>query len=99
MRKALRSLKEWLRVNRPRPLGEIWADVLVKLRGHYAYFGVSDNGPWLRNYRQAVLGLLYRWLNRRSQKRSFTWPTFYAYVDAHPLNPPMRLVNLNSAFV
>lgn len=99
LRKSLRSLKEWLRVNRPRPLREIWADVLVKLRGHYAYFGVSDNGPSLRRYRQAVLELLFRWLNRRSDQRSFTWTTFYAYVDVHPLSPSMRLVNLNSAYV
>jgi group II intron reverse transcriptase/maturase len=98
MRKSLRSLKEWLRINRCRPLTELWADVKAKVRGHNAYFGVSDNGRWLHVFRLAVIRLLYRWLNRRSQRRSFTWRTFYAYVDAHPLPPPSRPVNLNSAF-
>jgi hypothetical protein len=99
LRKALRSLTEWLRISRHLPLAELWAAALTKLRGHYGYFGVSDNGPWLRWYRLAMLKVLYRWLNRRGQRRSFTWWSFYDYVDAHPLNPPMRLINLNSAFV
>jgi RNA-directed DNA polymerase len=98
-RKALRSTKEWLKLNRYRPLREIWADALQKLRGHNAYYGVSDNSEWLHRYRDGVLRQLYYWLNRRSQRRSFTWAKFYAYVDAHPLSPAMRIVNLNSAYV
>jgi group II intron reverse transcriptase/maturase len=99
LRKSLRSIGEWLRSNRRMPLCELWAELKAKLRGHYAYYGVSDNGPWLGRFRLAVLRHVYRWLNRRSQRRSFTWRRLNAYVDAHPLTPKVRLVNLNSAYV
>lgn len=98
-RRALRSFKEWLKLNRCRPLRELWADALQKLRGHYAYYGVSDNAVWLTRFRKEVLHLLYEWLNRRGQRKSFTYQRFFRYVDVHPLSPPMRLVNLNSAWV
>lgn len=98
-RRALRSMKEWLKSNRCRPLREIWAEVLPKLRGHYAYYGVSDNARWLELFRTCVLRLLFKWLNRRGQRQSFTYPRFFRYEEAHPLSPRMRLVNLNSAQV
>jgi RNA-directed DNA polymerase len=97
--RSLRSFKEWLKLNRCRPLREIWTEVLPKLRGHYAYYGVSDNSKWLARFRREVLELLLGWLNRRGQRRSFTRESFFRYVDLYPLSPPMRLVNLNSARV
>ncbi len=98
-RRALRSFKEWLKLNRCRPLRDLWADALQKLRGHYAYYGVSDNAVWLTRFRKEVLHLLFEWLNRRGQRQSFTYASFFRYVDVHPLQPRMRLVNLNSAWV
>ncbi len=86
-------------MNRTRPIGELWMELAQKLRGHSAYYGVSDNSPWLQRFRYAVLWLLYRWLNRRSQRRSFSVASFYRYIDRYPLVTPSRLVNLNSAFV
>ncbi|ASF48347.1 group II intron reverse transcriptase/maturase [Methylovulum psychrotolerans] len=43
------------------------------LQGHIQYFGVSGNSRSLRQYRYQVQRLLFKWLNRRSQRRSFTW--------------------------
>lgn len=43
------------------------------LQGHIQYFGVSGNSRCLRQYRYQVQRLLFKWLNRRSQRRSFTW--------------------------
>ena len=81
------------------PLKELWPAVNRKLAGHFQYYGVSDNWPRLVAFRTAALRLLYKWLNRRSQRRSFTWPRFYAYVDRFGLAGPKRLINPNSAFV
>ena len=44
-----------------------------KLRGHFNYFGVTDNSQALYRFEREVNILLFKWLNRRSQRRSFTW--------------------------
>ena len=44
-----------------------------KLRGHYNYFGVVGNISALHIVYSHVIELLYKWLSRRSQKKSFTW--------------------------
>ncbi|MFC1706528.1 group II intron reverse transcriptase/maturase [Planctomycetota bacterium] len=98
-RSKLRGIGQWLKENRTQALTELWGMVNRKLTGHYLYYGVSDNWPRLMAFRKAVLLLLFKWLNRRSQRPSFTWPKFYAYVDRFGLASPKRLVNLNSAFV
>ena len=41
--------------------------------GHWNYYGVIGNSQSLSQYEYQVRGLLYKWLNRRSQKRSYTW--------------------------
>jgi len=44
--------------------------------GHYQYYGVSDNLRSLRRYELAASRILFKWLNRRSQRRSVTWTRF-----------------------
>lgn len=46
------------------------------LRGHLAYYAVSGNSRCLRQYFYAASRLLFKWLNRRSQRRSITWARF-----------------------
>jgi group II intron reverse transcriptase/maturase len=46
------------------------------LRGHLAYYAVSGNSRCLRQYFYAASRLLFKWLNRRSQRRSVTWARF-----------------------
>ena len=46
------------------------------LRGHLAYYAVSGNSRSLRQYFYAASRLLFKWLNRRSQRRSITWARF-----------------------
>jgi RNA-directed DNA polymerase len=98
-RAKLAAIRDWLRANLTLPLEELWTTLNQKLVGHYQYFGVSDNWPWLAQFRVGVLKLAFQWLNRRSQRRSFTWPEFYQYVDRFRLANPRRLVNLNSGFL
>ena len=50
------------------------------LRGHIQYYGVSGNSRWVSSYVYFATGLLFKWLNRRSQKRSLTWKQFDAYL-------------------
>jgi len=46
------------------------------LRGHIQYYGVSGNSRGVAKYVYFATGLLFKWLNRRSQRRSLTWKRF-----------------------
>ena len=56
------------------------------------YFGVTDNSRALSRFEHAVHRLLFKGLNRRSQRRSFTWERFRQYCRRHTLPRPGRLV-------
>ena len=62
----------------------------AKLRGHYQYYGVNDNWSQLMTYRHTAKQLAFRWLNRRSQKKSKTWEQFDAYQARFPLATPKK---------
>ena len=47
------------------------ATVRRKLIGHYNYYGITDNAYSMSKYYYAVIHLLLKWLNRRSQRRSY----------------------------
>ena len=66
----------------------------AKLSGHYQYYGINDNWPLLEAFRQQAKRLAFRWLNRRSQSTSKTWPEFYAYIERHGLAAPRKLTDL-----
>ena len=69
-RKAVAAFTEWIREHRHKRMNWIFAEVNAKLRGYYQYYGVTGNSRSLREFRQCVRRLMYRWLNRRSERRS-----------------------------
>ena len=80
LRRALVEINHWLRQERnARKLPDLWQAVARKMRGHFNYFGVTDNSPALYHFERAVQRLVFKWLNRRSQRRSFTWESFSRY--------------------
>jgi RNA-directed DNA polymerase len=60
----LRIFKEWLMEARTLKTRELWKTACSKLRGHYNYYGVTDNYRALVRFGQAVNRLLLKWLNR-----------------------------------
>jgi hypothetical protein len=53
------------------------------LQGHIQYFGVSGNSRSLQQYVYHAGRLLFKWLNRRSQRRSVAWDRFNQVVVPH----------------
>ena len=93
-RAKLAAMKEWIKQKRNQPMGEWMPKVAEKLRGHYQYYGVTDNYRRLDRYREEVKRLLFKWLNRRSQRRSFNWEEFKRLLERYPLPKPRIEVNL-----
>ena len=45
-------------------------------KGYYNYYGVKGNFEGLNEFHQEAMRILLKWLNRRSQKKSFNWEGF-----------------------
>jgi RNA-directed DNA polymerase len=94
-RRALADLQQWLRQeHNARKLPDLWQALARKMRGHFNYFGVTDNSRALYRFEQEVLHSLFKWLNRRSQRRSFTWESFCRYRARHPLPRPGPVISM-----
>ena len=87
-RSSLRAMNEWLRKVRCRKLNDLLAVLRRKLRGYWNYYGVIGNSSMTAKYQREVHRLLYKWLNRRSQRRSMTWTQFGRRVPGWDLPPP-----------
>jgi len=75
-RAGLAALKEWLKKSRSLPLPELIAILKSKLQGIWNYYGVIGNADKLWKFAWFAQQLIYKWLNRRSQRRSYTWTSF-----------------------
>lgn len=76
LKKALRNFAAWIKQARNQRLPELMNELNSKLRGYYNYYGVQGNSSSLAAFYDHVERLLYKWLNRRSQKASYTWQGF-----------------------
>ena len=85
--RAVRSIDLWCRLNRHLPIAEQHKKLNEKLRGHYAYYGVTGNSGSLTRFFQEVGGHWRKWLNRRNRIRSMTWEKFCGIRRRYPLAP------------
>lgn len=90
----LKAFKEWMKQARILPTCEIMKTVGAKIRGHFAYYGVTDNTRGIQRYVRAVSRLLYKWLNRRGKRRSLPWERFQLLLKRYPLPRPRIQVGL-----
>ena len=86
LRTKLKRVKEWARtVKDTVRLPTLWITFCAKLRGHIRYYGVSFNLAHVRRFLHRATRILWKWLNRRSQRRSMTWDQFHRFLHTHPL--------------
>lgn len=85
-RAKLKRVSEWARqVKDKYPLRTIWNTFCAKLRGHVQYYGVSFNTKSVERFLRRAERLLYKWLNRRSQRKSFNWDRFRLFTVKFPM--------------
>ena len=75
-KQKLSEFTKWIKGNRNKKINWIFGRLNMKLRGHYNYYGVIGNIKRLVDYFNGVMRLLFKWLNRRSQRRSFNFKGF-----------------------
>jgi RNA-directed DNA polymerase len=88
LRAALNRMKEWMRLHRHKKTRWFLAALNTKLQGHYQYYGVRGNSRSLWRFYEEVKEACFAWLNRRSQRRSYSWGAFHQLLSFLPLAKP-----------
>jgi hypothetical protein len=60
----------------------------AKYTGHWNYYGIIGNSKSLNRYCHETSRILFKWLNRRSQRRSYTWKAFNRLLQRFKVPPP-----------
>lgn len=91
LKKKIQEFDGWIKKSRNTRKGEeLLKTARAKLQGHYNYFGYFCNRRSLWRYYHAAAWSLFRWLNRRSQKKSFNWEAFKSVLELAGIpKPPM----------
>lgn len=82
----LKRVSEWAEKNRHRyGMMEMWSRFRAKLKGHIQYYGVSFNIENVKTFLHQATRIVFKWLNRRSERKSFTWEKFSRFMELFPL--------------
>jgi len=90
--RALQRINAWCRRYRHRPRAWQHQQLVLKLRGHYSYYGITGNARRLQAFRYEVNRRWRTWLDRRSQRRRMRWERFNQLLKHYPL-PVARIVH------
>lgn len=90
--RAAKAIYQWCKANLHMPLKEQHRQLVLKLRGHYGYYGITGNVRQLQKFQYLTTLAWRKWLNRRSQKAALNWQKYTLILERYPL-PPARIVH------
>ena len=88
LRGSVARFTQWIRTSRHRKISKLMATLTSKFRGYWNYYGVIGNFKSLNCFYWQSCGILFKWLNRRSQKRSYTWRAFNRLLERYEIPKP-----------
>ena len=89
-----KELNMWLkRIRNLVKTKEWWKILRAKLRGHFQYYGVSENYKGIVRFYKYAIKMVRKWMNRRSQKRKMNWERYNNYLERYPLPKPKIVHN------
>ena len=78
----MKKENDWARANRNKfSLSQLMKTAAAKVRGHVQYYGVSHNFNAVDSFVFKMVKILFKWLNRRSQRKSFNWEQFQEFLN------------------
>lgn len=86
--RAVQNINQWCRSHRHDPIGRQHAALVRRLRGHYAYYGITGNGRALARFQRQAERCWRKWLDRRSNRSRMNWDRFRLVLAHYPLPPP-----------
>ena len=94
LRRTLKAIAHWCRINRHRGMFDQFRELVRKLAGHYAYYGITGNGPSLHQVRTEAVKLWHKWLWRRSRAPGgLTWERMNRLLKETFVFPYARVVH------
>jgi RNA-directed DNA polymerase len=91
---SVRRMQEWIKTHRHEKLPKLMATLRAKLRGSWNYYGLIGNSRRMNQYYHVTRRTVFKWLNRRSQRRSLTWAAFNRLLERFHVPRP-RIVEKN----
>ena len=88
LRNSLKNFKIWCKKSRNFRLKKLFYLLNSKLRGYYNYYGLKGNYDSMSKFFFYAVRILYKWLNRRSQRRSFNWSGFKEVLKFYQIERP-----------
>jgi len=85
--RSLRRVSQWCKRFRHLPVHVQHDKLSAVMRGHYGYYGITNNGAMLEKYWYQVHRTWYRWLARRNS-RGMLWERYASIVERLPLPRP-----------
>jgi len=74
---GLRRFTDWARKARHvLRKGEMLRQARTKVIGHLSYYAITDNLDRCSYYVYRTKQILFKWLNRKSQRKAYTWESF-----------------------
>lgn len=95
-RKKLTEFNDWCKENRNETLETIMTIYKKKLIGYYNYYGITDNYHMIRKFYYQSLHILFKWINRRSQRKSYNWEEFLQMTKDYDIPKPHIKVKIYS---
>jgi group II intron reverse transcriptase/maturase len=94
LRRTLRKIGDWCRTNRHRGMFDQFRELVRKLEGHWAYYGITGNGRRLHQVRTEAIKLWHKWLRRRSREsKAMTWERMHQLLKETFVFPYARVVH------
>jgi len=89
MRMSLSAVNDKLRrMRNVLPFRKLYMHLCRILQGYYNYYGFAGNYATLNKYKYAIERMWFKWINRRSQRKSFNWEEFQELLKRYPLPEP-----------
>jgi group II intron reverse transcriptase/maturase len=94
LRSALQRIRLWLKNSRHLPKKKFFSTLSRKLIGHYNYYYIRNNSRSVYTFYKQVVKYTFKWLNRRSQRKSYNWNQFERVLKLVKLPMPKLIVNV-----
>jgi RNA-directed DNA polymerase len=88
-RRGLMAITQWCRAHRHHPVAYQQHTLGQKLRGHFAYYGLTGNAQALSRFRSGVIATWRKWLGRRHRAGEVSWERMGRLLERYPLPPAL----------
>lgn len=92
-RAKVQEMKKWIKGRIHCKVSETIKLLNVKLVGHYRYYGITDNTRSIRSFYERTVKMLYKVLNRRTQKNRYSYEKYYEKIEKQ-IKKPVIYVDL-----